>query len=86
LKGKDLILCKKLDAVMKYEPYDDIYLAPRDFCGFIPLMNSGKNNKENNCQSITVIVDGAIRILIYTGRKIQINEELMYSYGKDFRY
>jgi archaellum component FlaG (FlaF/FlaG flagellin family) len=49
-------------------------------------MNSGKNNKENNCQSITVIVDGAIRILIYTGRKVQINEELMYSYGKDFRY
>jgi len=37
----DLILCKKIDSIMKYTPNSHAYLAPRDFCGFIILMNSG---------------------------------------------
>lgn len=46
LHGYDLILCRKKDSIMRYtnrgDP-DDIFLAPRDYCGHIPLVNGGKN-------------------------------------------
>ena len=78
MQSRDLILCKKMDSVMKYTNTDH-YLAPRDFCGYVLLINSSK--KTNNCNSITAIVNNFLRVLIYTNRKIKKGEELCYSYG-----
>jgi hypothetical protein len=68
--GNDLILCKKLDTVMEYVDQDDIYLASRDFCGYIALMNSGKSTT-NNCKSVKAIINDVMRIIIYTTKTIE---------------
>jgi hypothetical protein len=67
MEKNDLIFSKKIDSV-------NIYLAPRDYCGYILLMNCGRLSKKNNCKSITVIVDKAVRILIYTSKGIKKGE------------
>jgi hypothetical protein len=72
MHSNDLILCKKLDSVMKY--VDDIYLAPRDYCGYILLMNSGKSESQNNCKSIMAVVNDALRIIIYAVKVIKKDE------------
>jgi len=69
---------------MKYA--EEIYLAPRDYCGYIPLMNSGPKKNQNNCKSITGIINGRLRIIIYSIKTIQLGEELLYSYGESFHY
>lgn len=62
---------------------EDIYLAPKDYCGYILLMNT--SSKSNcNCRSMKVVLDGALRILILTNRRIGLGEQLYYYYGEGY--
>lgn len=73
LRGKDLILCKKMDTIMvlsnKNTP-SDIYLAPKDYGGYVLLVNSGKHDNVN-CKVQKIIVLNSLRILLITSRKIK---------------
>jgi hypothetical protein len=72
IQGKDLVLCKKSDSIMRYSGGNtprDTFLAPKDYCGYIPLMNTGKK-KECNCSSLKIVLNGKVRVLLLTNRKI----------------
>jgi hypothetical protein len=77
LQGKDLLLCKKIDSIMRYSggssPFD-VLLAPKDYAGFVILINTDKRKKKLNCKPIKVIAQNSIRILIVTTKEIQPDE------------
>lgn len=55
-----------------------LFLGPILHCGYIPLIN---DLDHNNCASIKCVLNGKLRILIYTTQKIVKGEQLGYSYG-----
>lgn len=72
---EDLVLGKKTDSIMYYiaatETNQAICLVPKDYCGMIPLINTARyDGEKNNCKSIKLVVDGAVRILIITATTI----------------
>jgi SET domain-containing protein len=53
-------------------------LAPINICNFGPLLN---HSDEGNCSSLRIIIDGSIRVLLYTTKKVVMGEELLYDYN-----
>ena len=73
LEGRDMVLCKKSDSVMRYSgggSPKDVFLAPKDFAGYVLLVNTGPKEK-CNCISLRLIIDGSVRILLLTSKKIK---------------
>lgn len=73
MNGRHLMSCKKNDSIMLYSEKNgprDLFLAPKDFCGYIPLINSS-HDKAANCNSLKVILEGSVRIIVYTIRAIE---------------
>ena len=73
LHGYQLAICKKLDTIMSYTggtTPSDIFLAPKDCASYVNLINTGDENT-NNCKSIRAFVNGIVRIILYTSRKIK---------------
>lgn len=64
-------------------PADTFVIGPIRFCGYIPLIND--LNDKNNCKSIIGVVEGRLRVIIYTTKKILCGEQLGYYYerGRD---
>jgi hypothetical protein len=88
LNAKDLCLCKKQDSVMHYAGSSSpevVYLAPKDYAGLVTLINTGDKQKQNNCKSRQVVIEGALRITILTQRLVKKGEELLYRYVKGFK-
>ena len=83
-----MVLCKKSDSVMRYSgggSPKDVFLAPKDFAGYVLLVNTGKKEK-CNCISLRLIIDGSVRILLLTSKKIKKGQELLYSYGDHYKF
>jgi len=59
---------------------EDVYIAPKDYGGYIILINGKKKNK-CNYKRIRAIIAGAIRVIIFTSQPIKKDEELLYEYG-----
>ena len=73
LMGKDILLCKKTDSKMEYSGScspTEVFLAPKDFAGFVVLINSG-GEFESNCCSLRGVILGALRVLIVTKTQIK---------------
>jgi len=71
------MLGKKPDAVMIYatatESESAVCLIPKDYCGMVPLINTASQEGEkNNCRSVKLVVEGALRILIMASDTIEI--------------
>jgi hypothetical protein len=45
----------------------ELVLAPLNICNFGPLLN---HSDDGNCASLRIIIDGSIRVLLYTTRKV----------------
>ena len=58
----------------------DLFLAPRDFCGHVALVNGGERQKIN-CLVWKVILEDCLRIILVTSKKIKKGEQLLYNYG-----
>lgn len=88
LHGFDLILTRKPDYITHYSGSGgpkNIYLAPRDYCGMVPLVNGGKGIA-CNCSVWRIIFGGCLRVILVTNRKIKKGEELIYNYGLEFPF
>lgn len=57
---------------------DELILAPINICNFGPLLN---HSDDGNCASLRIIIDDSIRVLLYTTKKVEIGEELLYDYN-----
>lgn len=89
LQGKNLIFCKKNDAVMEYSggsTPNDIFLAPKDHAGYVLLINTASEGEKNNCKCLRSIIQGRLRVIIYTSSPIRAGEQLLYEYGPKYRY
>ena len=64
---------------------EDVYLAPRDYCSYVLLINTGSGD-DNNCRSLRCFFHGQPRVIVYTIRKIEAGEQLLYDYGKKYRF
>lgn len=63
------------------------YLASKDYCGFILLLNTAtEENEKNNCESKRIVVEDALRILVFTSEHIRKDEQLFLSYGDGFGF
>jgi SET domain-containing protein len=56
----------------------ELVLAPVNLCNFGPLLN---HSEKGNYSSLRIIIDGSIRVLLYTTRKVAKGEELLYNYN-----
>jgi len=68
LNGVDLSICKKPDSIMDLSgnnSSEDVYLGPKDYCGYILLVNSGKA-EAINCKIERAIIGGVLRIVLIT--------------------
>ena len=86
--GRNLSSCRKNDSIMLYSTKNgpaEVYLAPKEFCGFIALVN-GAEETSTNCKTIKTVVDGALRILLYTSKEIEPGQELFYNYGTQYKF
>lgn len=86
LSGKDLVVCKKSDAIFRHSggsKMNDSYLAPKDFAGYITLVNTTQK-KDCNCVPLRVIVGDCLRVLLVSSRAIRKGEQITYSYGCDY--
>ena len=63
LRWKDHLMIYHQGATSEQE----LVLAPLNICNFAPLLN---HSDDGNCASIRVIIDGSIRVLLYTKRKV----------------
>ena len=50
---------------------DDVFLAPRDYAGYVILMNSAGNGEKNNCKSLRAIIKGHPRVIVYSSTRIR---------------
>ena len=57
---------------------EELVAAPFNCCGLGPLINHANRG---NCNSLKLVVEEKIRILIYAGRLIKAGEELLYNYN-----
>ena len=74
LNGKDLMMSKKSDSLMMYSENnspEDVYLSPKDYAGYVTLANTSTTN-EVNCQTLKIIINGSLRILLLSKRKIKV--------------
>lgn len=75
--GEDMIVCKMPNAVMRYfdaeEELLSAFIAPRDYCGYVVLINCAES-KESNCYCAKVVVSNCMRILIMAKRGIKAGE------------
>ena len=55
----------------------DVFVAPKDFAGYVLLVNTG-NGFTNNCSTLRTIINGIVRIVLYTNKNISKGEELLY--------
>ena len=88
LEGKDIVICKKPDTVMRYLGTGrdtDLYLAPKDFLGMVTLVNSATFSKAN-CYVTTVFLAGSLRVLLITLTTIRRGSQLTYYYGPDYKF
>lgn len=78
--SKDTFLCRRKDMIIDYIdhsiPSKSLKIGPILHCGYITLINN--LGPLNNCQSLKCIINGQIRIIIYTIKKIKKNEQLGY--------
>ena len=58
--------------------HDELMLVPINCSSWCSLLN---HHNKGNCASLRVVVDGRIRVLLYTKRVIRAGEELLYSYN-----
>jgi len=83
MNGRDLILCRKNDSIMTLlgnnNSPDDVYLAPRDFGGYVILINTAFRTQRNNCKS-------HLRIIVFASKAIRPGDQLLYKYGRNFKY
>ena len=83
LNGRQLMLCKKNDSIMLFSHLngpESLYLAPKDFGGLVILVNTGPP-EYINCKCLRTVIDGRMRVILYTSRVIKKGEELLYQYG-----
>ena len=52
----------------EYSP-NGLFLAPKDFAGFVVLINTNSEEKVN-CNCLRTIVQGRLVVIIYTIKKI----------------
>lgn len=86
MHARDTVLCKKAHSIMRYagkEGPEQVMLAPRDFGGYVMLVNTDKESKVN-CQVVKVLLAGALRILLVTKKSIKAGEQLTYFYGRGY--
>ena len=57
---------------------EELVIAPFNCFSYGPLLNHAK---KGNCKSLKVVIDGKIRILIYTTKMIKADNELLYNYN-----
>lgn len=60
-------------------PFSKVIIGPVRMCGYVCLIN-GSKEKEANCKVVTVELNGAIRIILYSHKKIAKGNELRYNY------
>lgn len=68
----------------KNEP-DHVFLAPKDFAGYVILINTGQEDQVN-CKAYKVILEGALRIILLSTRTIKAGEQLLYAYGENYQF
>lgn len=59
-------------------PSKALKIGPILHCGYITLLNN--LGSKNNCKSLKCIINGQIRIIIFTTKRIYKNEQLGYEY------
>lgn len=69
-----MIKIKRYDSVMTLvegtKPSNTIMIGPRDYCGYICLINGAKE-QEANCSSRKVEINGFVRIIVFTHKTIK---------------
>lgn len=88
LNGRQLSQCRKNDCIRllseKNSPYD-VYLAPKDFCSYTTLINSG-SEETSNCKAFKCVVNGSLRLLVYTSRNISKDQQLLYEHRNSYKF
>jgi SET domain-containing protein len=58
-------------------------LAPFNYSNWVPLINCPNRDspKDQNCATIRIIIEGQIRVILYTTKAIKKGEELLYDYN-----
>lgn len=87
VNGRLINSCKKNDTIMLFSTKDspcDVYLAPKDFCGYVCLINN-ESEEKSNCKSLRAVIKGALRIIIYSFKDIVKGDELLYFYGSGYK-
>lgn len=75
--------CTRLDTVMDLGVVDNqkLTITPLISMGYVCFINCAVNDEERNCNSLKLEINGECKIIIYTTKKIQPGEEIMYNYG-----
>lgn len=63
----------------------EVYLAPKDFAGYVLLVNSA-TSETFNCKTVKAVIDSALRVILYTSRVVAAEEELLYDYGPAYKF
>ena len=65
--------------------HTDIFLAPRDYCGHVALVNGGEG-KSSNCNVWKVLLGDCLRVILVTSMKIKKGSQLLYNYGAKYPF
>ena len=57
---------------------EELMLAPLNCSNWGPLLN---HSNRGNCGSLRVVIEGKIRLLLYSKKDIKAHEELLYNYN-----
>lgn len=61
----------------------ELVLSPFNYSNWSIFINHAPASK-SNCSSLRIIVDGIIRVIIYSNRNIKKGEQLLYDYNGFF--
>jgi len=74
LNASNSIYIKRYDSVMKLvegtRPTNTIMIGPYKHCGYVCLIN-GATEEESNCRGVKVEINGCLRIIVVTTKKIK---------------